>query len=254
MEANCKKINKSCGSVNAKRMVSLDVNKIGNKTFENNEKIMSFWSPDVIDADVGIPVAFAGSTSVNFGSPDVIDADVGIPVAFAGSTFSVNFGSPDIFDADVGSSILFAGSPSVLNKSRIPVSFVGGTGVFDVVGRTNVVGSTGSEVMESDKLKKTKKLKPDDFEQGRVLEHVAQIPLILAGTYDTHDQVSHRNAVSPVNDVMSHRSNQNSDARASNENSENANLNDKFSEVFGFVFRLWSEDATDGPNRIIIII
>ena len=69
MTANCKKMNKSRESVNEKMMVSLAVNKIGNKTFENNEKITSFGSPDVIDADVRIPVAFAGSTSVNFGSP-----------------------------------------------------------------------------------------------------------------------------------------------------------------------------------------
>ena len=143
----------------------------------------------------------------------------------------------------------------VFNERGILIEFAGGTGVFDVVGRTNVVGSTGSEVMESDKLKKTKKLKQDDFEQGRVLERVAQTPLVLAGTYDTHDPVSHGNAVSPVNDEMSYGgSNQNSDARARDENSESANLNDKFSEVFGFVFRSWSEEATDGPNRIIVVI
>mmetsp|Transcript_38077 Transcript_38077/g.66775 ORF Transcript_38077/g.66775 Transcript_38077/m.66775 type:complete len:144 (+) Transcript_38077:326-757(+) len=85
MAANRKKMNKSCESVNEKRMVSLAVNKIGNKTFENNEKIMSFGSPDSIDADVGSTVAFAGSTSVNFGSPDVFDADNGSIVACAGS-------------------------------------------------------------------------------------------------------------------------------------------------------------------------
>ena len=36
------------------------------------------------------------------------------------------------------------------------------------------------------------KLKQDGFEIGRVLERVAQTPLVLAGTYDTHDSVSHR--------------------------------------------------------------
>ena len=34
------------------------------------------------------------------------------------------------------------------------------------------------------------KLKQDDFEQGRVLERVAQTPLVLAGTYDMHDSMS----------------------------------------------------------------
>ena len=233
--------------------MSLAMNKIGNKAFENNEKIMSFGSPDAIDADVGIPIAFSGSTSVNFGSPDVFDAIIGSTVAFSGST-SVNFGSPDLFDADVRSFIAFYGSTSVFNESGIDVEFSVCTGVFEGVGRTNVVGSTGSEVMESHKLKKTKKMKQDDFEQGRVLERVAQNPLILAGTYNTHDPVSHRNAVNPMNDEISHGSNQNSDARASNENSKSANLNDKFLEVFGFVFRSWSEGATDGPNRIIVII
>ena len=71
------------------------------------------------------------------------------------------------------------------------------------------------------------KLKQDDFEQGRVLERVAQTPFVLAGTYDTHDPVSHGNAVSPVNDKMSYGgSNQNSDARVCDENS--ASANDKF--------------------------
>ena len=56
--------------------------------------------------------------------------------------------------------------------------------MFDGVGRT-------IEVMERDKLKKTEKLKQDDFEQGRVLERVAQIPLVVAGMYDTYDSESH---------------------------------------------------------------
>ena len=39
----------------------------------------------------------------------------------------------------------------------------------------------------------------------RVLEHVAQTPLVLAGVYDTH------NSVSLVNDKMRHKSDENSD-------------------------------------------
>ena len=35
------------------------------------------------------------------------------------------------------------------------------------------------------------KLKQGNFEQGRVLDHVAQTPLILASMYSTHDSVSH---------------------------------------------------------------
>ena len=217
-------------------MVSLAVDKIGNKTFENNEQMISFGSTEVFDADVGstvvfagstseimfvgspneldtdvgIPVAFSGSTSVNFGSPKVFDADVGDTVAFSGST-SVNFGSPDVFDADFGNAVTFAGSTSVFYESRIPHEFARSTGVFIRVEKINVVASTGSEVMERDKLKKTKKLKQNDFEQERVLERVAQTPLILAGAYDTHDSMG------PVNNELNH---------GSNENSESANLND----------------------------
>ena len=54
------------------------------------------------------------------------------------------------------------------------------------------------------------KLKQDDFEQGRVLERVAQIPLVVAGTYDTYDSVSHG-------------TNENYDARSHDRNSASAN-------------------------------
>ena len=54
------------------------------------------------------------------------------------------------------------------------------------------------------------KLKQDDFEQGRVLERVAQTTVVLAGTYDTHDS-------------MTHGSERNSNARSHNEDSASAN-------------------------------
>ena len=54
------------------------------------------------------------------------------------------------------------------------------------------------------------KLKQDDFEQGRVLERIAQIPLVITGTYDTYDSVSHG-------------MNKNSDARSHDRNSVSAN-------------------------------
>ena len=165
---------------------------------KNNEKMMIFVNPDEIDADVGIPVALSGSTSVDFGSPEEVDADVGNTVAFSGST-SVNFGSLDIFNADVRSTVVSIGSPSVFGKSGNPDEFAGSTGVFDGVGRT-------IEVMERDNLKKTEKLKQDYFEQGRVLDRVAQTPLILAGAYDMHDSMC------PVNDELSHGINENSDS------------------------------------------
>ena len=92
---------------------------------------------------------------------------------------SVNSGSPNVFDADNGSTVAFAGSTSVLNKCGIPFEFAGGTSVFDVVGRTNVSESTGSEVMKRDKLKKTRKLKHDYFGRGRVLDRVAQTPFVI---------------------------------------------------------------------------
>ena len=230
-------MNELCESVNEKKIVSLAVNKVDNKIFENNEQMMSFGSPEEFDADVGNTAAFSGSTSVNFGSLDVFDADVGntaafagntsvfnqsgIPVEFAGGTSlsdgagstSVNFWSPNVFNADVGSTVAFTGSPSVFNESRNPNEFAGSTGVFDGVGKT-------IEVMEKEKLKKMEKLKQDDFEQGRVLERVAQTPLILAGVYDTHYSMG------PVNDELSHGRNENSVSHGSNENSESASLND----------------------------
>ena len=54
----------------------------------------------------------------------------------------------------------------------------------------------------------------------RVLERVAQIPLILAGTYDM------QYTMGPVNDELSHGSNENSVSHGSNENSKSENLND----------------------------
>ena len=64
-----------------------------------------------------------------------------------------------------------------------------------------------------------------------------------------------------MHDSMSHGSNEyldaqvwdeNSNARLHNENSVSAN--DQFSEVFGFVFRSWSEGAIDRLNMITILI
>ena len=49
------------------------------------------------------------------------------------------------------------------------------------------------------------KLKQDDSQQGRVLERIAQIPLVIAGTNNTYDSVSHG-------------TNENSDARLHNRN------------------------------------
>ena len=54
------------------------------------------------------------------------------------------------------------------------------------------------------------KSKQDDFEQGRVLERVAQIPLVVAGAYDTYDSESHG-------------MNENYDARSHDRNSVSAN-------------------------------
>ena len=47
-----------------------------------------------------------------------------------------------------------------------------------------------------------------------MLECVAQNPLVLAGTYDTH------NLLSLANDEISHRSDENSYARVHDENSD----------------------------------
>ena len=55
-----------------------------------------------------------------------------------------------------------------------------------------------------------------------VVERVAHTPLILAGAYDTHDSMS------PVNDELSHGTNENSLSHRINANSESANLNDYF--------------------------
>jgi len=67
------------------------------------------------------------------------------------------------------------------------------------------------------------KLKQDGFEQGRVLERVAQTPLMLASTYGTHNSVSHRSNKNL--NVQLHNENL---VSAINENSKSADLNDKF--------------------------
>ena len=48
----------------------------------------------------------------------------------------------------------------------------------------------------------------------------------------------------PLADVI-FGNNDNSDARARNENSESANSNGKFLEVFGFVFKSWCDGAKE---------
>ena len=96
--------------------------------------------------------------------------------------------------------IEFAGSTGLFYGIGITDDFTGSTCVFDAIGRTNDVGSTGSVIMESDKLEKMKKLKQEGFEQGRVLKHGkdAQTPLTT---------------VSLGSDEMSLWSNENSDMR-----------------------------------------
>ena len=68
------------------------------------------------------------------------------------------------------------------------------------------------------KLRKVKKLKQEEFEQGRVLEHGKDAQTPLATVYDVHDSVSLG-------------SDESLDARARNRNLVSAN--DKFLEVFG---------------------
>ena len=128
-----------------------------------------------------------------------------------------------------GSTVVSAEKTSAFKESRSTVEFAGSTGAFyGIKGANDFSGSTGVfdgvgktiEVMEKEKLKKMEKLKQDDFEQGRVLERVAQTPLILAGVYDTHYSMG------PVNDELSHGRNENSVSHGSNENSESASLND----------------------------
>ena len=52
-----------------------------------------------------------------------------------------------------------------------------------------------------------KKLKQDNFEQGRMLGCVGQTPLVLADVYDAHYLVS------LMNDQMNHGSNESLDAQ-----------------------------------------
>ena len=138
---------------------------------------------------------------------------------------------------------------AVYNESGVPAESVGKPGCA-VLNKSGVpaesVGKPGCAVF---KLKKTKKLKQDDFEHRRVLERDAQTPLVLDGTCDTHDSMSRGK-----NTESNARSHDENSASAINENSESASLNDKFSEVFEFVFSSWSEGATEGRNRIIVVI
>ena len=89
-----------------------------------------------------------------------------------------------------------------------------------------------------------------------MLERVAQIPLVVAGTYNTHNLVSHgrNNNSDEAHDSVSHveNSNKNSDARLHNENLASAN------SIF-WRFSLWylnrgatCDGAMDGPSRITI--
>eukprot|EP00579_Thalassiosira_antarctica_P009853 CAMPEP_0201915670 /NCGR_PEP_ID=MMETSP0903-20130614/5524_1 /ASSEMBLY_ACC=CAM_ASM_000552 /TAXON_ID=420261 /ORGANISM="Thalassiosira antarctica, Strain CCMP982" /LENGTH=264 /DNA_ID=CAMNT_0048451331 /DNA_START=392 /DNA_END=1186 /DNA_ORIENTATION=+ len=224
--ADCKKKIGKCDNVNQeKKHVSeivrvLDIERDAGSAsvFAGSTiVIMSIGSTDVFDANNGSTVAFAGSTSVIMfvGSTDVFDMNDGSTVAFAGST-SVIVGNTDGFEVSKSTFVSAPGRTSVFNKSGSIVEFawitsvfygIGSnddsdrsTGVFDTIGRTNVVGSTGSGVMESDKMKKMKKLKQEEFGQGRVLEHGkdAQTPLAT---------------VSLGSDEMSLGSNENSDAR-----------------------------------------
>ena len=52
-------------------------------------------------------------------------------------------------------------------------------------------------------------MKQDGFEQGRVLERIAQTPLVLVDSHETHDLVS------LLNNEMIHRSNENLDGNSS---------------------------------------
>jgi hypothetical protein len=110
---------------------------------------------------------------------------------------------------------------AVLNESGVPAESVGKPGCA-VLNESGVpaesVGKPGCAVF---KLKKTKKLKQDDFEHRRVLERDAQTPLVLDGTCDTHDSMSRGK-----NTESNARSHDENSASAINENSESASLND----------------------------
>ena len=86
------------------------------------------------------------------------------------------------------------------------------------------------------KLKKVMKLKQEEFEQGRVLEYGKDAQTPLADVHDAH------NSVSPGGNWMSLGSNENSDAQR-DENS--VSTDNKFSEVFGFIFRSWYGGETE---------
>ena len=66
-------------------------------------------------------------------------------------------------------------------------------------------------------LKKTEKLKKDEYEQRRVLERVAQTHFVVGSRYDTDDLVSHGS------EDMSHGRNKNSDARSHDRNLASVN-------------------------------
>jgi hypothetical protein len=103
-------------------------------------------------------------------------------------------------------------------------------------------GSTG--------VKKTEKLKQDEYEQRRVLERVAQTHFVIGSTYDTDDSVSHgskdmshgRNEKEYVRYVRYGESRERRYESREEREFRCAIARSEFGErkqVFGFVFKSW---------------
>ena len=68
-----------------------------------------------------------------------------------------------------------------------------------------------------------------------MLEHVAKIPLVVAGTNDTHNSVSHRRNKNSdeAHDSVSHDENSNKSLNARSYNENSASTNDSFRKFSG---------------------
>ena len=89
---------------------------------------------------------------------------------------------------------------------------------------------------------------------SNMLEHVAQISLSVAGTYDTHNSVSHgRNENSDeAHNSVSHDEISSKNLNARSHDEDLASANDSFRRFLGSYSNhgVTCDGATDGPNRI----
>ena len=201
--ANRKKMNDPCDSVNDdKKMMSLAVNKIRDRTFANEIEEKKERIPlrkDIIGMCISLRVDSIGMC---------------IPLRKECIVMYITLHKDCIGNSK---KVCIPVSQDCISNKKCKLKKVKKLKLGFEKECTKVVAALNP--VNENRLK----LKQDDFEQGRVLERVAQTPLMLASTYGTHDSVSHRSNKNL--NVQLHNENL---VSAINENSKSADLNDKF--------------------------